>query len=176
MASRKKAASKKVPPPPGTRKSYGQKAAYFEKYSIDDLEAAGHVGEPSDEEAALLEDLSEKARASVAARKRSKQLNLTVPEDALETLNRIAERQHIPATTLARSWVLQRLERESQKQSFGHDVQKALLDLIRALKSSGFEKLSSKEKPAKFYECWNKAAGPDWIEALSAEQELKDVW
>lgn len=118
MATEKQVIRKKMPLPPAKTKSWRAKAAYFEKYSTDELEAAGYLKPLSAKEELVLDKLTQRAQQSVKARKNRRQLNLTVPEEALNRLEQIALSQYIPATTLARAWLLQRLEKESGSGKF----------------------------------------------------------
>lgn len=128
---KKKPSTKTIPPPPGKSKSWEEKAAYYETYSIEQLEAAGYARPLTKDEERILDEITKRAQASVAARKDRKQLNLTVSEEALSRLDNVARRDHIPSTTLARAWVLQRLERESAQELYRDKLDFVLSELAK---------------------------------------------
>lgn len=106
----------KIPPPPGAEASAGELAAYVEKYGLDELEAAGYVKELSAKEKSEMEDLAAAARERQGQRKESrKQLNLAMSPEQLERFTRYANAKHIPPSTLAKAWILERLDKEAKE-------------------------------------------------------------
>jgi hypothetical protein len=111
----KKKAKAEIPPPPGAEASDDELAAYFEKHSMKDLEDAGYGRELTPEELRAMDELAEDCRARSKARKSGRaQLNLAMSPEQLERFMRYAERKHIPPSTLAKAWILERLDHESQ--------------------------------------------------------------
>lgn len=113
--SRKKAGAKKIPPPPGADAPCEELDAYFSKYSWEDLEKAGYMRELTKQESAWMDKLSEVAGKQVATRQNRAQLNLALPADQLARFTRYANKKHIPPSTLARSWILERLDQEAKE-------------------------------------------------------------
>jgi hypothetical protein len=111
---KEKKPAKKIPAPPGPEVSWEEQAAYFEKYGMEELEKAGYMRDLTASEKDELEELSELARKRVEARKSRSQLNLSFPDKELSRFMKYAERRHIPPSTLARAWILERLDEESK--------------------------------------------------------------
>lgn len=105
--------AKKIPPPPGAGASPDELAAYFEKYGLDELEAAGYVRELSTAEQNDMDELAIQMRERVAARPAGRtQLNLAMSAEQLDRFTRYANKKHIPPSTLAKAWILERLDQE----------------------------------------------------------------
>jgi hypothetical protein len=69
MVTKRQVIKKKIPPPPAKTKSWQEKAAYFERYSTDELEAGGYSRPLNVEEELVLDKLTKRAQASKEARK-----------------------------------------------------------------------------------------------------------
>lgn len=105
-----------IPPPPGLEASTEELSAYFEKYGLDELEAAGYVQNLTPEEENDMQQLAAHCRARVDARKGSRtQLNLTMSPEQLYRFIQYANKKHIPPSTLAKSWLLERLDQEARE-------------------------------------------------------------
>lgn len=105
-----------IPPPPGTEASAEELATYFEKYGMEELEAAGYLRDLTAEEQNDVEQLAAHCRARVEARKSARtQLNLAMSADQLERFIKYADRKHIPPSTLAKAWILERLDEEAKE-------------------------------------------------------------
>jgi len=90
--------------------------AYFEKYSMKELEAAGYGRDLSPDELKDMDLLAEECRARVSARKNSRtQLNLAMSADQIERFIKYANKKHIPPSTLAKAWILERLDQEAKE-------------------------------------------------------------
>ena len=114
MASRKK--TKQIPPPPNADASAEELNAYFEKYGLDELEAAGYVHDLTPREEKEMEKLAAECEARVAARRAGRtQLNLAMSADQIERFTRYANKRHIPPSTLAKAWILERLDQEAKE-------------------------------------------------------------
>jgi len=115
MASRKRAKLQILPPPTAGAPAE-ELAAYFEKYGLDELEAAGYVRDLTPAEEKQMDQLAAECEARVAARKSSRtQLNLAMSVDQLERFTKYANRKHIPPSTLAKAWILERLDQEAKE-------------------------------------------------------------
>lgn len=68
----------------------------------------------STEETAWVNEVSTEARKRVEARQNRAQLNLALPADQLARFNQYAQKKHIPPSTLARAWLLERLDQEAK--------------------------------------------------------------
>jgi hypothetical protein len=62
-------AIKKIPPPPGPKASWKKQAAYMEKYSFDEVEAAGYLQNLTSAEQHELGEISKLAKSRVNSRK-----------------------------------------------------------------------------------------------------------
>lgn len=102
----------KIAAPPSNA-SYEELDEYFSKHSLDDLERAGLAKELSPAEHQWMNGITASVRSKVQARKSRSQLNLAFPEPDLARFMSYAERKHMPASTLARAWILERLDHES---------------------------------------------------------------
>jgi hypothetical protein len=112
----KKKAKTDIPPPPGAGASAEELAAYFEKYRMDELEAAGYVQDLTAEEEKDMQTLAVHSQAQVQARKGARtQLNLAMTAEQLDRFTRHANRKHIPPSTLAKAWILERLDQEAKE-------------------------------------------------------------
>jgi hypothetical protein len=115
MATRKRT-KPEIPPPPDAGASAEELAEYFEKYSLDELEAACYVQELTPAEEKEMDELAAECQARVAARKIGRtQLNLAMSAEQLERFTRYANRKHIPPSTLAKAWILERLDQEAKE-------------------------------------------------------------
>ena len=115
MATRKNA-TPQIPAPPGPGASADELNAYFEKYGLDELEAAGYVHGLTPAEEKEMNNLALECESRVAARKTTRtQLNLAMSADQLERFTRYANKKHIPPSTLAKAWILERLDQEAKE-------------------------------------------------------------
>lgn len=115
MATRKKA-KPHIPPPPDAHASAEVLNAYFEKYGLDELESAGYVRDLTTAEEKEMDRLAAACETRVAARKAGRtQLNLAMSADQLERFTRYASKKHIPPSTLAKAWILERLDQEAKE-------------------------------------------------------------
>jgi len=113
MAAKKK---NNIPPPPGEKASAEELATYFEKHSLDKLDTAGYVRDLTPEEQKDMEQLADLARSRVEARKAIRtQLNLALSAEQLELFTQYANKKHLPPSTLARAWLLERLDAEIKR-------------------------------------------------------------
>ena len=99
-----------IPPPPGANTDWNVQAAYFEKYSPDELEAAGYLNPEMDADETL--SVREVARKKIAERRKSTQVNLAFKQEEFHRFMALADKRHIPPATLARAWILERLDQE----------------------------------------------------------------
>lgn len=114
MAAKKR--KEKAPPPPGVGASAEELAAYFEKYGLDELETAGYVKELSADEEEEMGKLAAALRERLQQRKLGrKQLNLAMSAEQLESFTQYANAKHIPPSTLAKAWILERLDKEAKE-------------------------------------------------------------
>ena len=112
----KKKAKIAIPPPPGAEASDDEMAEYFEKYSMKELEAAGYGRELTPDEVKEMDELAAECRARVEARKNIRtQLNLAMSAEQLERFVKYADKKHIPPSTLAKAWILERLDQEAKE-------------------------------------------------------------
>lgn len=103
-----------IPPPPNSDASPEELATYFEKYDMADLEAAGYVSDLSTAEIAEMDDLAATCQLRVSHRKSARtQLNLALTPEQFERFINFANKTHIPASTLAKAWLLERLDKEA---------------------------------------------------------------
>ena len=109
-----KTTKKSIPPPPGPEVSWEEQAAYFEKYGMSELEQAGYLESMTKEDLKFVKQVQEAARARIAQRKSRFQLNILFQDDQLSKFLAMAKRKHIPPSTLAKSWILERLDQESK--------------------------------------------------------------
>ena len=108
--SKAKAAAK-IPPPPGPEASYDEIIAYHSTYTLDELEKAGYVEEPSPEE---VEELTASATYSLLC---EKGLHLKLTRKDYERLSRLAARQDVAPEDLVKKWIHERLREESTTQA-----------------------------------------------------------
>jgi predicted HicB family RNase H-like nuclease len=105
-----------IPPPPDAQASDEELAAYFEKYGLEELEAAGYVQDLSQEEQNDMEQLAAHCRARIESRKTARtQLNLAMSPEQLHRFTQYAQTKHIPPSTLAKAWLLERLDQEAKE-------------------------------------------------------------
>lgn len=108
------AKSRKLPPLPGQDASWKEQAAYFEQHSPEELEAAGFWRPLTEEEANEAELERQTMETEVLKRRKTKQFNFRLEVDELARFEALAEHLHIPPSTLARAWILQRLDQETK--------------------------------------------------------------
>lgn len=106
--------NRKIPPPPDATASWDEQAAYFEKYSTEEIEAAGHLAPLTDDDQKLIEEVKAESGRRIASRKVRGQLNLAMSPEQLERFTEHANRKHIPPSTLAKAWILERLDQEAK--------------------------------------------------------------
>jgi hypothetical protein len=115
MATDKAKVTKKtIPHPPGPEVSWEDQAAYFEKYGLNELEQAGYLEPLDKEDIQLVKKVQEAAGSRIALRKGRSQLNICFQDDQLLQFLAMAKRKHMPPSTLAKSWILERLDQESK--------------------------------------------------------------
>ena len=108
-----KKAKLKIPPPPAANAPADELAAYFERYGLDELEAAGYVNDLTAEELKDVEELTASCQSQIKVRKNARtQLNLAMSSDQLDRFLKYANKKHIPPSTLAKAWILERLDQE----------------------------------------------------------------
>lgn len=110
-----KKAKIEIPPPPGKDATAEELAVYFEKYEMDDLEAAGYVHELTAAEENDVEELAASCRTKMEEKKSRTQLNLAMSFDQLDRFMKYANKKHIPPSTLAKAWILERLDQEAKE-------------------------------------------------------------
>lgn len=110
---KKETAAKKIPSPPGLEASAEELSAYFEKYGLEELESVGYVSELTNAEQEEMDLLSAECQSRINARKSRVQLNLAMSKEQLERFTRYANKKHIPPSTLAKAWILERLDQEA---------------------------------------------------------------
>lgn len=110
----KKRTAAPIPPPPGPEATSQEIDTYFSKYSWAQIEKAGHLRPLDEEETAWVNEVSAEARKRVEARQNRAQLNLALPASELARFTKYAEKKHIPPSTLARAWLLERLDQEAR--------------------------------------------------------------
>jgi len=106
----------KIPPPPKADASWEEQALYFEKYGLEELEEGGHLQPLTDDDKKFVEAVKAAAGARIAARKARAQLNLALSPEQLNRFMEYAKRKHIPPSTLAKAWVLERLDQEAKEE------------------------------------------------------------
>ncbi len=112
MTDKKK---KQVPSPPLASKSWEEQAAYFEKYDLDDLESADQLEPLTKADQSFVKSVTKAASDKIAARKTRGQLNLALSTDQLNRFTQYANKKHIPPSTLAKAWILERLDNEAKE-------------------------------------------------------------
>jgi hypothetical protein len=112
MTDKKK---KQLPAPPDAASSWEDQAAYFEKYDLDDLESAGHLEPLTEADQDFVKSVTKAASDKATARKARGQLNLALSTDQLNRFTQYANQKHIPPSTLAKAWILERLDNEAKE-------------------------------------------------------------
>ena len=113
---KKKKPTKRIPPPPGVGAPWKEQSAYFDKYDTVDLIKAGYLQSLSSTDKHLFAELKTSARAHLKKSQRE-QLNLSLRTEELKRLHTAADRNHLQAATLARAWLLERLDHEVPRAS-----------------------------------------------------------
>lgn len=109
----KKKTKKNIPPPPKAKATAKELSDYFEKYGLEQLEDAGYVSDLTAAEQKEMNELAAHCRERVEARKNVRtQLNLALSAEQLEQFTKYANKKHLPPSTLARAWLLERLDAE----------------------------------------------------------------
>lgn len=109
-----KGTKKSIPPPPGPGVSWEEQAAYFEKYGMSELEEAGYLEPMTKEDIRFVSQVKQAAGARIEQRKGRAQLNICFQDGELSKFLALAKRKHIPPSTLAKAWILERLDQESR--------------------------------------------------------------
>lgn len=99
---------KLVPPPPGPLTSWEAQSAYFDKHDFVSLEKAGHLSELTAADRKFLDQV----RTSAWLQRKREQVNLTLNPQQFKRLEAVARRRHLAPSTLARAWLLERLDQE----------------------------------------------------------------
>jgi hypothetical protein len=105
---------KQIPAPPDAASSWEEQAAYFEKYDLDDLESADHLEPLTEADQDFVKSVTKAASDKAGARIRG-QLNLALSTDQLDRFTQYANKRHIPPSTLAKAWILERLDNEAKE-------------------------------------------------------------
>jgi hypothetical protein len=103
-----------IPPPPGRDAKPDEIDAYFSKYSWAQIEESGHMRPLTDEELAWVGRISAESKKRIDSRQNRAQLNLALPAEQLARFTKYAQKKHIPPSTLARAWILERLDQEAK--------------------------------------------------------------
>lgn len=111
----KKKSSKEIPAPPVANADWEEQSAYFEKYGMEELEKAGHLEPLTEDDQKFVAKVKAEAARRVAARKERGQLNLALSPEQLKRFTQYANRKHIPPSTLAKAWILERLDQEAKE-------------------------------------------------------------
>ncbi len=85
-----------IPPPPGPNASARQIDQYFSKYQ-------------------WVQDEKTDRNPRLEIKPSRSQLNLALPAEQLKMFTQYAKKKHIPPSTLARMWLLERLEHETKE-------------------------------------------------------------
>jgi hypothetical protein len=112
---RKNKGKQEIPPPPDADGSWEEQAAYFEKYGMEELEKAGHLQPLTKGDQKFVQEVKAEAGRRIAARKARGQLNLALSPDQLNRFTQYANKKHIPPSTLAKAWILERLDEEAKR-------------------------------------------------------------
>lgn len=103
-----------IPLPPDADASWEEQAAYFEKYGMEELEKAGHLQALTKDDQNFVKEVKAEVGRQIAVRKARGQLNLAFSPDQLNRFTQYANKKHIPPSTLAKAWILERLDKESR--------------------------------------------------------------
>lgn len=106
----KKKDKKQIPPPPDADSSWEEQAAYFERYDPAELAKAGHLQPLTPDDEKFLEEVRTQVQEN---RKARGQLNLALTPEQLSRFTQYAKKKHIPPSTLAKAWILERLDQEA---------------------------------------------------------------
>ncbi len=79
------------------------------------MESAGYVSELTATEMKEVDALAVSCRERVDSRKSRTQLNLAMTSDQLDRFMKHAYKKHIPPSTLAKAWILERLDQEAKE-------------------------------------------------------------
>ncbi len=101
--------AKKIPPPPGPGAGYDEIIAYHMKYTLDELEKAGHAVEPPPGE------LEKLAASAIYSGLCEQGLRLKLSKKDYERLSRLAAHRDVAVEELVKCWITQRLNQESKQ-------------------------------------------------------------
>jgi hypothetical protein len=101
--------NKAIPPPPGPEEGHDAVIAYFDRYSTEQLEEAGHLQEPSAAEVAEL--VASAAYESLCAHG----LHAKLTRKAYAQISRLAAEENVPVEKLVARWINQRLQEECRR-------------------------------------------------------------
>jgi hypothetical protein len=104
-----------TPGPPDADASWEEQAAYLEKYGLEELEKAGHLRALTKDDESFVQEVKVEARRRIGERKARGQLNLAFSPDQLNRFKEYANRKHITPSTLAKAWILERLDEEAKE-------------------------------------------------------------
>lgn len=110
----KKNNKRQIPPPPDADSPWEEQAAYFKKYGSDELAKAGYLRPLTQEDERFVEEIRKEAARRIATRKARGQLNLALTPEQLNRFTQYAKKKHIPPSTLAKAWILERLDQEAK--------------------------------------------------------------
>jgi hypothetical protein len=100
-----------IPPPPGPKKGYAALIEYFNKYSTDELERAGHLEKAPPE---AIHDLELAAACDLL---RSTGLHVQLSRKECERLLRLAAADNISVNHLVKTWLKERMRLEAHRAS-----------------------------------------------------------
>lgn len=95
---------KKILPPPHSN-DYEKLDEYYSKHDTTDLLEADLLEEASEEECLEIAKIAKKSLKKA-------QVNLRLSPEDLDSLKQVAQLKDIPYGTLARSWIVERLQQE----------------------------------------------------------------
>lgn len=96
---------KNIPPEPSDKASSKELSDYYET-SLDQLEGVDLTKEEIKNQQKLIQ------KATKNYSKQRSQLNLTMPDDKLTEFKKLAKKKGAPVSTLARMWLIERLNTE----------------------------------------------------------------
>jgi hypothetical protein len=100
---------KLIPPPPGPEKGHNALIEYFNTYSTEDLEKAGHLETPS---VAEMRELEFSAAYDLL---RVNGLSVRLSRKECERLVRLAVSEDVPVDELVKKWFKERLRKGGQQ-------------------------------------------------------------
>lgn len=108
MKNQKTKTNSKIPPPPPIEAGYQAIIDYHTKYSMEELEQAGYLEDPSSEE---VEAITASANYEFLSKKG---LKIRLNRKDAELLSVLAARLDLDVEKLVTKWIRQRLQQESE--------------------------------------------------------------